>query len=153
MGLLRGKETRDRNAVTGETRGVTCQAAAQTIMHSDLDEEHTPAAIRERLAQLPKPSYLRDWVYGGIDGAITTFAIVAGVIGAELSARVILILGLANLLADGFSMAAGNYSATKSEVDDAKRLRAIEQHHIEAVPEGEREEVRQLLPPFKPCGG
>ena len=110
-----------------------------------LEAEHTPAAVRERLATMPRASYLRDWVYGGIDGAVTTFAIVAGVVGAELSARVILILGLANLLADGFSMAAGNYSATKSEIDDYARLQAIERHHIAAVPHGEREEVRQLL--------
>lgn len=111
----------------------------------ELKAEHTPAAISARLARSPKPSYLRDWVYGGIDGAVTTFAIVAGVIGADLSARVILILGLANLLADGFSMAAGNYSGTKTEIDDYMRLQAIERQHIADVPDGEREEVRQLL--------
>lgn len=110
-----------------------------------LEAEHTPAAIRRRLAQSPRPSYLRDWVYGGIDGAVTTFAIVAGVVGADLGARVILILGLANLLADGFSMAAGNYSGTKTEIDDYRRLEAMERHHIELVPQGEREEVRQIL--------
>ena len=110
-----------------------------------LEVEHTPAAISERLSQPPKPSYLRDWVYGGIDGTVTTFAIVAGVVGAELGARVILILGLANLLADGFSMAAGNYSGTKTEIDDYRRIEAIERHHIEQIPEGEREEVRQIL--------
>ncbi|MBU2534171.1 MAG: VIT1/CCC1 transporter family protein [Alphaproteobacteria bacterium] len=107
--------------------------------------DHTPEAIRERLTQLPRPSYLRDWVYGGIDGSVTTFAIVAGVIGADLSARVILILGLANLLADGFSMAAGNYSGTQTEVDDYARLRATEEAHIAHYPSGEREEIRQIL--------
>ena len=108
-------------------------------------EEHTPAAIRRRLAMGPKPSYLRDWVYGGIDGVVTTFAIVAGVEGASLESRVVLILGLANLLADGFSMAAGNYLATKSERDDYQRLWAIEETHIAEVPDGEREEIRQIL--------
>jgi VIT1/CCC1 family predicted Fe2+/Mn2+ transporter len=110
-----------------------------------LEHDHTEEAIAERLALEIKPSYLRDWVYGGIDGGITTFAIVAGVVGADLSSRVILILGLANLLADGLSMAAGNYSATKTEVDDYRRLESIERHHIAKVPEGEREEVRQIL--------
>ena len=110
-----------------------------------LEHDHTTDAIRERLNEQPTASYLRDWVYGGIDGAVTTFAIVAGVEGADLSARVILILGLANLLADGFSMAAGNYSATKAEVDDYKRLREIERKHIAVVPHGEREEIRQIL--------
>jgi len=117
------------------------------MMASDLDLEasHTPAAIRERLSKAPTASYLRDWVYGGIDGAVTTFAIVAGVVGAELGWRVILILGLANLLADGFSMAASNYSGTKTEIDDYKRLEAIERRHIMQIPDGEREEVRQIL--------
>jgi vacuolar iron transporter family protein len=115
------------------------------MIQKDLEVDHTPAAIQKRFSKAPKPSYLRDWVYGGIDGSVTTFAIVAGVIGADLSSRIILILGLANLLADGFSMAAGNYSGTKTEIDDYKRLQEVERHHIEHVPEGEREEVRQIL--------
>ena len=110
-----------------------------------LEHEHTVEAITERLAQDHRPNYLRDWIYGGIDGAVTTFAIVAGVVGANLSSSVIIVLGLANLLADGFSMAAGNYSGTKSEVDDLNRLRQIEAKHILHAPEGEREEVRQIL--------
>jgi len=59
--------------------------------------------------------YLSDFVYGGIDGAITTFAIVAGVVGASLSYTIVLILGFANLFADGFSMAVSNYLSTKSQ--------------------------------------
>ena len=110
-----------------------------------LEHEHTVEAITERLAQDHRPNYLRDWIYGGIDGAVTTFAIVAGVVGANLSSSVIIVLGLANLLADGFSMAAGNYSGTKAEVDDLKRLRRIEEKHIRHAPEGEREEIRQIL--------
>ena len=115
------------------------------MIDEDLHAEHTPSAIRERLSRKPSASYLRDWVYGGIDGAVTTFAIVAGVVGANLEARIILILGLANLLADGFSMAAANYSATKTEIDDYTRLQEIEHDHIARVPDGEREEVRQIL--------
>ncbi len=110
-----------------------------------IEQGHSSAEIAARLAKGPKANYLRDWVYGGIDGAVTTFAIVAGVVGADLSARVVLILGAANLLADGFSMAAGNYSATKAEHDDHERLRQMEERHIRLVPEGEREEIRQLF--------
>ena len=54
-------------------------------------------------------SYLKDFVYGAIDGAVTTFAVVSGVAGAGLSAGVIIVLGLANLVGDGFSMAASNF--------------------------------------------
>ncbi|MDJ0932707.1 VIT1/CCC1 transporter family protein [Breoghania sp.] len=110
-----------------------------------LEHKHTPAAIAKRLGRGPSVNYLRDWVYGGIDGAVTTFAIVAGVIGAELSASIVLILGLVNLLADGFSMAAANYSGTKTEEDDYKRLHAMEERHIAREPEGEREEIRQIF--------
>ena len=110
-----------------------------------IEHGHSSTEIAARLADGPKVSYLRDWVYGGIDGAVTTFAIVAGVVGADLSARVVLILGAANLLADGFSMAAGNYSATKAELDDYERLRRMEERHIRLAPEGEREEIRQLF--------
>ncbi|MCP5083064.1 MAG: hypothetical protein GY948_15365 [Alphaproteobacteria bacterium] len=110
-----------------------------------LEHGHSADEIRGRLAEDRQPSYIRDWVYGGIDGAITTFAIVAGVVGAALSANVIVVLGLANLLADGLSMAASNYSGTKAEVDDHARLREVERRHIAAAPEGEREEIRQIL--------
>ena len=112
---------------------------------TELEHSHTIEAISERLAGDHRPNYLRDWIYGGIDGAVTTFAIVAGVVGANLSSSVIIVLGLANLLADGFSMAAGNYSGTKAESDDVKRIREIEKRHIALAPEGEREEVRQIL--------
>lgn len=114
-------------------------------MRLALEHSHSERAIRERLAQGPRSSYLRDWIYGGIDGAVTTFAIVAGVVGADLSASVILILGAANVIADGFAMAAGNYSGTKAERDDYDRVLAIERRHIALEPAGEREEIRQIF--------
>ncbi|HVS33067.1 MAG TPA: VIT1/CCC1 transporter family protein [Thermoanaerobaculia bacterium] len=110
-----------------------------------MEHEHSPEAIRERLAAGPRTSYLRDWVYGGIDGSVTTFAIVSGVVGASLPPATILILGAANLVADGFSMAAGNYSATRTEAEELRTVRAVEERHVARNPEGEREEVRQLL--------
>lgn len=109
-----------------------------------LEHEHSPEAIRRRLASGAKHNYLRDFVYGGIDGSVTTFAVVAGTMGANLPARVVLILGAANLIADGFSMAASNYLGTCAESDDYSRLKLIEKRHIEIAPEGEREEVRQI---------
>jgi len=110
-----------------------------------LEHSHTRQAIHDRLAQGPRSNYLRDWIYGGIDGAVTTFAIVAGVVGANLSTMILLILGLANLLADGFAMAAGNYIGTKAERDDYERVLGIERRHIALAPEGEREEIRQIF--------
>ena len=110
-----------------------------------IDHKHTKDAIRDRLGSSHSISYLRDCVYGGVDGAVTTFAIVAGVQGAGLPVSIIIILGLANILADGFSMAAGNYSATKAELDDRQRIIEVERRHIRDHRDGELEELRQIL--------
>ena len=56
-----------------------------------------------------------------------------------------LIVGMANLLADGFALAAGDYSATKSEQDDYERLLKKEQYEIREIPHREREEIRQIF--------
>lgn len=110
-----------------------------------MEHEHTVEAIHERLSAGPRQNYLRDWIYGGIDGSVTTFAVVSGVVGARLSPWIILVMGFANLLADGFSMAASNFLGTKAEHEDLKRLEAIEYRHVDLAPEGEREEVRQIF--------
>lgn len=59
-------------------------------------------------------TYLGEFVYGGFDGCITTFAVVAGSVGANLDSSIIIVLGLANLLADGFAMSVGAYLSTKT---------------------------------------
>ncbi|NNC95815.1 MAG: hypothetical protein HKN92_09660 [Chitinophagales bacterium] len=88
--------------------------------------------------------YIKSLVYGGLDGIITTFAIVAGVAGASLSSGVILVLGFANLIADGLSMAIGDYLSTKAENDYTKTERAREEWEVDVNPEGEKEEIRLI---------
>ncbi len=97
------------------------------------------------LATHPATAICATAIYGGIDGAVTTFAIVAGVAGAGLPSFVIVALGIANVVADGFSMAAGNYSGTKSDLDNLNRLRRIEAKHIDLYPEGELLELQEIL--------
>ena len=85
-----------------------------------------------------------DFIYGSIDGAVTTFAVVAGVVGASLSPGIILILGFANLFADGFSMAAANYQASKARNEFIEMKRKQEEWEIDNLEEQERDEIRDI---------
>jgi VIT1/CCC1 family predicted Fe2+/Mn2+ transporter len=85
--------------------------------------------------------YLSEFVYGGIDGAVTTFAVVAGAVGANLDPVIIIILGFANLFADGFSMSVGAYLSSKSERENYIKHRNIEAWEVDNLPEKEREEI------------
>lgn len=87
---------------------------------------------------------LGDFVYGATDGAVTTFAVVAGVVGASLSPSIVLILGFANLLADGFSMAVGNYLATKAQREYIEKARKREEWEIDNLMEQEKQEIRDI---------
>lgn len=89
-------------------------------------------------------AYLGEFVYGGIDGAVTTFAVVAGSVGAGLDSSIIIILGFANLLADGFSMSIGAYLSTKSEKDNYNKYRQTEYWEVEHMPDVERAEVEEI---------
>ncbi|ELR65804.1 Hypothetical protein C942_00890 [Photobacterium marinum] len=111
----------------------------------ELHRDHQPEAIRERLQQSPKSQNISDAVLGGIDGCVTTFAVVSGAVGAGFPAGVALILGFANLVADGFSMAISNYESNKAQQEYADSLRQMEEFHIDEVPDGEREEIRQIF--------
>lgn len=88
--------------------------------------------------------YLGQFVYGGIDGCVTTFAVVAGSVGAGLESTIIIILGFANLLADGFAMSIGAYLSSKSESDHYKKHKRIVQMNIQERPGTERDKVRSI---------
>ena len=117
---------------------------ATSNAHPPVMAAHTPEAVRSRLQATPVHSYLRDFVYGAVDGTVTTFAVVTGVAGANLPGRIVLVLGLANVVGDGFSMAVGNFLATRSEQQLLQHAWLTEERHVDDVPLGEREEVRQI---------
>ena len=106
--------------------------------------DHT--SIREHLArQRVRTSYFSDFIYGGIDGAVATFAVVPGVAGAGLAPGIVIILGAANLIADGFSMAAANFLGVRAEHQQRHETRRPELREIRRNPEDECEELRHIF--------
>ena len=103
------------------------------------DQIHGESAVFRRIQD-----YLGEFVYGGIDGSVTTFAVVAGSAGANLESSIIIILGFANLIADGFAMSVGSYLSTKSEKQNYQKHQAIEYWEVDHLPDAEREEIREI---------
>jgi VIT1/CCC1 family predicted Fe2+/Mn2+ transporter len=117
-------------------RDATASAAAHAVggKPPEASEEHTQGQGR----------YIKSVVYGGLDGIITTFAVVAGVAGASLSAGVVLIMGFANLIADGISMAIGDYLSSKSEREYQSNERVREEWEVTNCPDGEKKELVEI---------
>lgn len=88
--------------------------------------------------------YLEDFIYGGMDGSVTTFAVVAGVQGASLASGIVVVLGLANLIADGFAMAVGNFWSTRARNLQFDKAEAREVWEMDNLPRREREEIRDI---------
>ncbi len=127
--------------------------ARKAFSKRDIDASaaaHAPERIKKSLRMAKEEhggagsQYIGDFVYGGLDGVITTFAVVSGVAGANLGSEIVLILGLANLFADGFSMATGAYLSAKSEREYYKKERERELWEVKHFPEGERTELREI---------
>ncbi len=100
----------------------------------EAQEEHTQEQGR----------YVKSIVYGGLDGIITTFAVVSGVAGATLSIGVVLILGFANLVADGLSMAIGDFLSTRAENEYNQAERRREEWEVDNYPDGEKRELVEI---------
>lgn len=107
----------------------------------------SPALLAHREEQIHGRTlgpFIQDIVYGANDGIITTFAVVAGSTGADLAHGTIVILGLANLIADGISMGMGNFLSLRSQRDQYRQVYIEEQGEIARDPEVEREEIREI---------
>ncbi len=108
-----------------------------------LEAAHQIGRTEEGEARREPPEYLRDAVFGAVDGTVTTFAVVAGAVGAGLDGAVVVILGLANLIADGFSMAISSYLATQADAHQRALAREEATAAVSANPDEERAELRQ----------
>ncbi len=82
-------------------------------MQNDVEHREPSERIRAHDTRTLPGGHFRDWTYGATRGAVTTFAIVAGAVGADLQSTAILVVGLASLLANGFALAARNFIASK----------------------------------------
>ena len=110
-----------------------------------MDREYSEEQLHHTKSLASKyQDYLGEFVYGGIDGSVTTFAVVAGSVGAGLDSVIIIILGFANLIADGFSMSVGAYLSAKTEKDNYLKHQKIEYWEVDNIPETEREEIREI---------
>lgn len=127
--------SRNLNKARNAFKDKDVQASIKAHQHrsAKAEENHSTAG-----------QYIKSIIYGGLDGIITTFAVVAGVAGAALSPGVVLILGFANLFADGLSMAIGDYLSTKAEVEFQQAERGREAWEVENYPEGEKHELMEL---------
>ncbi|MCJ7694840.1 MAG: VIT1/CCC1 transporter family protein, partial [Anaerolineaceae bacterium] len=123
-----------RDAYKNKDLSASAAAHKKTIIAKSAGEKHGGVGSQ----------YIGSMVYGGLDGIVTTFAVVSGVAGADLGASVILILGMANLFADGFSMAVGAYLSEKSEKEYYEIERSREAWEVENFPEGERAELIEI---------
>ncbi|KAG7396327.1 hypothetical protein PHYBOEH_002462 [Phytophthora boehmeriae] len=116
-----------------ETSKLLHQLKAEMGNHSHAQENHMTGG-----------EHIKSGVYGGLDGIITTFATVTSVAGSGLPHSVILIIGLAHLVADGLSMGLGDMLSSQAEADLANHERSRETWEFENYPEGEIEEMVEL---------
>jgi len=122
--------------------------ASEAFRKGDLETHrklHSPDEIgKEPWHKTEQGKYIGQAVYGASDGIVTTFAAISGVAGANLNPKIAIIVGLANLFADGISMAIGDYLSEKSEREYILAEKEREMWEVEHMPEAEKLEVMEI---------
>mmetsp|Transcript_4265 Transcript_4265/g.19349 ORF Transcript_4265/g.19349 Transcript_4265/m.19349 type:complete len:282 (+) Transcript_4265:61-906(+) len=134
-----------RNRANGATRDLDAARAAYDTGDIDASRAAHEAKIHSDEHHAGDAGkYVKSLVFGGLDGIITTFAVVAASVGGNLSSDVILLMGFANLIADGLSMGFGDYLSSQAEVDYTKAEHTREKWELDNYPEGEKREMVEL---------
>jgi VIT1/CCC1 family predicted Fe2+/Mn2+ transporter len=122
--------------------------ASEAFRKGDLETHrklHSPDEIgKEPWHKTEQGKYIGQAVYGASDGIVTTFAAISGIAGANLNPKIAIIVGLANLFADGISMAIGDYLSEKSEREYILAEKEREMWEVERMPEAEKLEVMEI---------
>jgi len=122
--------------------------ASEAFKKGDLETHkklHSPNEIgKEPWHKTEQGKYIGQAVYGASDGIVTTFAAISGIAGANLNPKIAIIVGLANLFADGISMAIGDYLSEKSEREYIVAEKEREMWEVEHMPEAEKLEVKEI---------
>jgi len=148
--LLReeGREVKGYIDLHRESRGEAARAVSLTLAKESAEHAGTLAGLSGASAepwhQTGSGGFLRNVVYGFNDGLTANFGLVAGMIGASVSAHVVLISGVAGMIADALSMGASGYLAAKSEQEVYAHEIAMEREEIRLMPEVEAEEMAIL---------
>lgn len=135
--------SRDLNAAREAYKAGDVEAARAAHGHGHGHGGHSHGKAPEAHSNTPS-EYIKSMVFGGLDGIITTFAVVAAVAGADMSGDLVILMGVANLVSDGISMGLGDYFSEKSEKDYIKNEWMRETWELENYPEGEKQEMVEL---------
>jgi len=87
---------------------------------------------------------IKSFTYGGVDGVLTTFAIISTAVGANVSASLVVIFGLSNIISNALSMACGDYMSNKTEIEFQRAEKARETWEVDNNPEGEMQEMEEI---------
>ena len=106
---------------------------------------HLLAPFHSEEWHTPKGRFIRDVMFGMNDGLVSTIGFLAGATGALMDTRVVLLAGIASVVAGALAMGIGAYLASKSQRDFFESEKARERREIEEVPEVERNEIRDIF--------
>lgn len=117
------------------------------LLRSFHDVRHVDARNTEM--HQTEGGFIKPVIFGGLDGILTSFAIVAGAAGGSMPVPVVIVLGFSNILADALAMGVGEFLSSKAENEWILRERAREKWEMDNYPEGE---IREMIDIYESRG-